>query len=128
MKINHIAIYVFDLEKTKMFYETYFGGKANAQYHNSKTGLKTYFLSFDDGCGLEIMTKPNITEIDNSKEFIGFTHLAFETNSRESVVHLTNRLRSDGYTVLTEPRITGDGCYLSCVCDPDGNRIEIVNL
>ena len=35
------------------------------------------------------------------------------------------QLRNDGYTVLSEPRITGDGCYESAIADPEGNRVEI---
>ena len=126
MKINHIAIYVRDLDKTKAFYETYFGGKANDQYHNPKTGLKTYFLSFANGCRLEIMTKPGVLEVESGKECIGYAHLAFSMGNRNLVDHLTNQLRNDGYTIFSEPRVTGDGYYESCVFDPDGNRIEIV--
>ncbi|MEM1258249.1 MAG: VOC family protein, partial [Bacteroidota bacterium] len=33
--------------------------------------------------------------------------------------------RKDGYTVLGEPRTTGDGYYESVVLDPEGNRLEI---
>jgi len=126
MKINHIAMYVKDLEQTKAFYETYFGAKSNAQYHNPKTGLKTYFLSFGSDCRLEIMTKPNMAEGENAKEHLGYTHLAFEVGGEAAVDNLTDRLRQDGYTIYSEPRTTGDGYYESCVSDPDGNRIEIV--
>ena len=126
MRINHIAVYVCDLEKTKKFYETYFDGKSNEEYHNPKTGLKTHFLSFENGCKLEIMTKPDIMTIENSSEHTGYIHLAFSVGNKESVDDLTTRLRDDGFKVFSEPRITGDGYYESCVSDPDGNRIEIV--
>ena len=32
---------------------------------------------------------------------------------------------ADGYTILSEPRMTGDGCYESAVADPEGNYVEI---
>jgi hypothetical protein len=35
---------------------------------------------------------------------------------------LTERLRADGYRILSEPRLTGDGFYESSVADP----VEIV--
>ena len=54
MKIEHIAMYVKDLEKTKTFFETYLNARANAGYHNPKTDFRSYFLSFDDGARLEI--------------------------------------------------------------------------
>ena len=126
MKIEHIAMYVSDLEKTKAFYEKYFGARANTKYHNPKTGLMTYFLSFETGCRLEIMCKPDIAGVDRAKEHMGYAHLAVAVAGKEGVDGLTNRLRNDGFAVLSEPRTTGDGYYESCVCDPEGNRIEIV--
>ena len=49
MKIEHIAMYVKDLEKTKTFFEIYLNARANAGYYNPKTDFRSYFLSFDDG-------------------------------------------------------------------------------
>ena len=46
MKINHIALYTKNLEKSKEFYEKYFEAIPNKKYYNEKTGLQTYFLSF----------------------------------------------------------------------------------
>ena len=126
MKINHIASYVHDIETTKAFYEKYFGAVANNQYHNPKTGLRTYFLTFGSGCQYEIMSKPDLPEIDNSNEHLGYIHIAFRVGDIEKVDILTELLCIDGYVILSEPRTTGDGYYESCVADPDGNRIEIV--
>lgn len=39
MKIEHIAIWVRDLEKMKEFYETYFAGTSTELYHNKKRGF-----------------------------------------------------------------------------------------
>ena len=49
MKLEHVALYVSDLEKAREFFITYFGAASNAMYHNPRTGLRTYFLSFGDG-------------------------------------------------------------------------------
>lgn len=126
MKINHIALYTKDLEKLKSFYEKYFNATSNEMYHNPKTGLKTYFLSFEDGARLEIMTRPNIEQLKQPLIHNGFIHLAFSVGSKEKVDELTNLLKNDSYTVLSGPRTTGDGYYESCILDPDGNQIEIV--
>jgi lactoylglutathione lyase len=125
MTINHIAAYVQDIERTKAFYEKYFNAQANAVYHNPKTGLKTYFLTFGGGCKYEIMSKPAVKPSDYA-EHMGYIHLAFSMGDKESVDRLTQCLQEDGYTVYSEPRTTGDGYYESCVADPDGNRIEII--
>ena len=126
ISINHTAVYVKDLEKTKTFYRKYFNAKANEQYHNPKTGLRTFFLTFECGGRLEIMSKPDLPPIGTDSEHLGYIHLAFSVGGSKSVDDLTERLRVDGYVVLSEPRTTGDGYYESCVSDPDGNRIEIV--
>lgn len=127
MIIDHIAVYVKDLETMKEFYEKYFGAKSNRMYHNPKTGLKTYFLSFDDGSRLEIMNRPDITKVEKALKSSGYIHIALNAGSREAVDKLTGRLKSDGYSVIGGPRTTGDGYYESCVLDPEGNQIEIIS-
>lgn len=126
MKINHMALYTKDIEKSKEFYEKYFEAKANNKYHNVKTGLQTYFLSFPESdVRLEIMTRPDLSERNDRVMNVGFIHLAFSTGSKERVDSLTGRLIEDGFKCLSCPRITGDGYYESVVEDPDGNLIEI---
>ncbi len=48
MKIEHVALYVHDLEKAKEFFVTYLNGKANDGYHNPKTDFRSYFITFED--------------------------------------------------------------------------------
>ena len=52
-------------------------------------------------------------------------HWAMSTGSKEAVDVLTEKLRRDGYNILSEPIWTGDGYYESIVADPDGNEVEI---
>jgi len=126
MKIEHIAIWVKDLELMKGFYETYFDAKAGEKYHNPTKNFTSYFLSFDEGSRLELMHRPEIEDVKKgSQEFIGITHFAVSIGSKEKVDLLTERLRKDGYTIVGEPRTTGDGYYESVVLDPEQNRIEI---
>lgn len=126
MKINHVAIYVNDLEKTKEFYTKYFQARSNQKYHNKNTGLQTYFLSFPDSeVRLEIMTRPELSTRKDKIMNEGFIHLAFSVGSKEKVDELTERLIKDGYSCLSGPRTTGDGYYESVVEDCEGNLIEI---
>lgn len=125
MKIDHVALYVRDLEGAKAFFVRYFGAVSNEKYHNRKTGFQSYFLAFADGGRLEIMTKPDLKGNDWEAESYGFAHIAFSTGSKEKVDELTMRLNADGYRILSGPRTTGDGYYESCVEGPEGNRIEI---
>lgn len=125
IKIEHIAMYVKDLEGAKEFFEKYFNAKSNEKYHNIKTGFRSYFLSFDGGARLEIMSKPNVSDDDKAILKTGYAHLAFSVVSREKVDELTYQLEADGYSVISGPRVTGDGYYESCVLGFENNQIEI---
>jgi len=125
MKIEHIAMYVKDLEKTKAFFIKYFGAKANDGYHNQNTDFRSYFLSFDDGARLEIMNKPLMKDDEKSITRTGYIHIAFSVGSKEKVDSLTEQLKADGYDVISGPRTTGDGYYESCIIGIEGNQVEI---
>lgn len=125
MKIEHIAMYVQDLEKTRDFFVKYFAAKSNAMYHNPNTDFKSCFLSFDDGARLEIMQKPGVEAQTENQMRTGFIHVAISVGSKEQVDKLTETLKQDGYTVTSGPRTTGDGYYESCVVAVEGNLIEI---
>ena len=62
MKIEHIAMYVNDLEAARDFFIRYLGGKSNNGYHNLNTGFRSYFISFDDGARLELMNKSEMDD------------------------------------------------------------------
>lgn len=125
MKIDHIAMYVNDLENAKHFFEKYMGAASNDMYHNKVTGFWSYFLTFDDGARLEIMHKPGMDDQDKTLQRTGFIHIAFSVGSKEKVDSLTMQLKQDGYEVVSGPRTTGDGYYESCVVALEGNQIEI---
>ena len=125
MKIEHIALYVNDLEAARDFFVTFLGGKSNSGYHNRNTDFRSYFIRFDDGARLEIMTKPGLSDPEKPLNRTGYAHIAFSVGSREKVDELTERLRSAGYQVVSGPRTTGDGYYESCIVVIEGNQIEI---
>ena len=85
MKIEHVALYVKDLEKAKDFFVTYLNGKANNGYHNQNTDFRSYFITFDDGARLEIMTRPELVEQVKNPYRTGYAHLAFSVGSKEDV-------------------------------------------
>lgn len=125
MHLEHTAIYTCDLERLKEFYVKYFEGRANDKYCNPRTGLQTYFITFDGGSRLELMQKPQLVSRDKALQTEGLNHLAFSVGSREKVDERTRTLVRDGYVLKSGPRETGDGYYESCILDPDANEIEI---
>ena len=127
MKIEHLAIWTHELEALKSFYMKYFNAKVGKKYRNEKKKFESYFLSFEDGCRLEIMQMPLIPENKNNilNQYIGLIHFAVSVGSETKVITLTEELKKDGYKVISEPRTTGDGYFESIILDPDGNRFEI---
>ena len=126
MKIEHMAIWTVELERLRLFYETYFDAASSAKYVNAARQFESYFLSFPEGARLEIMYSPHIHQQEQGDiQWTGYAHLAFSVGSREQVDALTRRLQNDGYRLLDGPRVTGDRYYESLFLDPDGNRIEI---
>ena len=126
MQLAHIALYVQDLEGMKDFYVQHFIATASAKYHNPKTGLQTYFLSFSDGARLELMTQPSLSPHQEDILSAGYNHIAFALGSRERVDALTQELAQAGCPILSGPRITGDGYYEVSLQDPEGNLLELV--
>lgn len=125
MKIEHVALYVNNLVAARDFFVTYLGGRANAGYHNETTGFRSFFLTFDDGARLEIMTRPDLVDAAKPLHRTGYAHIAFAVGGRQRVDELTKKLSADGYKVISGPRTTGDGYYESCLVTIEGNQIEI---
>jgi len=126
MKIEHIAIWVKYLEGIRDFYTRYFKMNCNNKYVNEKKKFSSYFLSFESGARIEIMHRTDVTtQQDTIVAMYGLAHFAISVGNKEKVDQLTDAIRSDGYTIIGNPRITGDGYYESIVQDPEGNKIEI---
>lgn len=125
MKIEHLAMYVRDLDGAKVFFEKYFNAKAGELYHNKISDFRSYFLSFDDDTRLEIMTSPDIIDQKKDQKRTGFAHLAFSLGSKAKVNELKKRLENNGYQVISGPRVTGDGYYESAILAFEENIIEL---
>ena len=126
MKIHHIAIWTFRLEELREFYIRYFNGTSNEKYINPKKGFESYFIYFDDGAALELMSRTDVQNTPIEENKLGLTHFALSFQSKEDVLRTTEQLRSDGDTIAGEPRTSGDGYFESVILDPDGNRVECV--
>ncbi|MBC1372725.1 glyoxalase/bleomycin resistance/extradiol dioxygenase family protein [Listeria booriae] len=124
MKIEHVAIWVADIERAKDFYTRYFEGVANDKYVNETKGFASYFITYPSGARLEVMTRTDVTAQKESA-MLGWAHIAFSLGSKERVDSLTKELEDAGYTLESGPRTTGDGYYESVILDSEGNQVEI---
>ncbi len=128
MKLEHVAIWTNRLEELKDFYVKYFGGTTNEKYINSNTNFKSYFLTFESGARLELMTRPGIPENLNEtiyKQYQGIIHLAFGIDTMNEVDAKAKQFLEAGFIILNGPRKTGDGYYEFETLDPDNNRLEV---
>lgn len=128
MRIEHLAIWVEDIERMREFYLKYFDTTSNEKYFNPKKNFTSYFIQFNDGgCRIELMNRPDISSNPGNRGLImGNTHFAVTVGSKEAVNELTELLRKDGYIIEGEPRTSGDGYYESVISDPEGNIVEII--
>ncbi len=126
MKIEHVAIYVNDMEAEKNFFVKYFDAKTSEKYSNFRNDFSSYFLTFDDGSRLEIMNRTSMTDPAKTPYRTGFHHIAMEVGDRKDVDDIVKKLDADGYKIINGARTTGDGYYAAVVDDNEGNEIEII--
>ena len=126
MKIEHLAIWAKDIEKIKTFYPEFFELSANEKYFNPTKKFSSYFLLFASGARIELMNRPEISkQLEDLEQNLGLSHFAIALGSKQKVDDLTHNLRIKGYSILGEPRTTGDVYYESVIADPEGNQIEL---
>jgi len=121
MRINHIGLYVSDLEAAGTFFERYFGAEAGERYVNERKGFQSYMMALGGGARIELMTRSGI----NGSKALGDCHISISVGGKATVDAMARRLSSDGYELLDGPRTTGDGYYECSVAGIDGNLIEI---
>lgn len=128
MKLEHVAVWVDDIELMREFYLKYLNVSCNDKYVNPTKNYTSYFLTFNEGgARIELMNRPDVSENDKLRYMLkGLAHICISTGGKEAVNDLTERFRQDGYTIASEPRTSGDGYYESAVLDPEGNYIELL--
>lgn len=122
--IEHIGLWVRDLDSIAAFYAKYFGARVGDLYRNPRKGFESRFLEFGSGARLEIMTRTDVSARSDA-ELLGLAHVAIAVGDDTAVDALAGRLRADGMQIDSGPRRTGDGYYECVVRDPEGNRVEI---
>jgi lactoylglutathione lyase len=128
MKIDHIALWVDDLEKMRNFYLQYFDTASGELYINPAKKFSSYFISFyGGGSRIELMNRQDIVKINATPGLtIGLTHLAVTAGNSTIVNEMVELFRKDGYKIIGEPRISGDGYYEAVILDPENNVVELM--
>ena len=123
-RLEHVALWVRDIEGVAAFYARYFGARVGTLYENPRKGFQSRFLEFDAGARLEIMARGDV-HTRGAAEVLGFAHVAIAIGDEAAVDALAVRFRAEGVTLVDGPRRTGDGYYECVVLDPEGNRVEV---
>jgi len=98
-RIDHAALWVADLVGVRDFYLRWFSGRSNGEYHNPRTGLRTFIISFDPdaaggrGARLELMSRPDVIARPES-EALGWAHVSFALPGCTDVDELAARARA----------------------------------
>jgi lactoylglutathione lyase len=123
-RLEHVALWVRDVERVAAFYAQYFDARVGDRYENPRKGFQSRFLAFASGARLEVMARTDI-DARGTGEALGFAHVAIAIGDESAIDALAARFRADGVPVLDGPRRTGDGYYECVVLDPEGNRVEV---
>lgn len=123
-RIEHVALWVSDLDAVTGFYARWFGARVGNRYENTRKGFASRFLEFGDGARLEVMTRTDVSS-RVTEEKLGLAHIAIAVGDEAAVDALAARFAGAGIAVIDGPRRTGDGYYECVVRDPEGNRVEI---
>jgi len=125
-RIEHLAIWTCDIERSRAFYEEFFGARANERYESARVkGFASYFLTFPGGgARFELMQLPELSPLAPAPA-LGYAHVAISVGSRDAVDALVELARAAGVTIRSEARMTGDGYYEAVIDDPDGNPVEV---
>lgn len=122
--LEHVGLWVRDIDAVAAFYQRYFGARIGALYQNPRKGFESLFLQFDSGARLELMKRADVA-LRAGGEQLGLAHVALTIGDEAAVDALAARFIRDGNAPVDGPRRTGDGYYECVVLDPEGNRVEV---
>ncbi len=106
MRISNMGLMVKDLEGARKFFEDYFGATLHDEY-SEDNGYHSYIMKFDENPKLELMTKPEIVDVQKGRNDAGYVHICIKVDSKEKFEEILEKTRADGYEILYEPATVG---------------------
>jgi catechol 2,3-dioxygenase-like lactoylglutathione lyase family enzyme len=112
--VNHLALAVSDRERSRRFYEAYFGFDAEPAREYDDGVLMLYNA---DGFALALGPTAEPIQVPH------FLHFGMDAKSPDDVRSFAERLRRDGVPIVEE---WDEPDYVSVKCsDPDGYVVEL---
>lgn len=122
--IGHVAIRCRDLEKSAAFYIDVLGMKEAFRMENDQGQTNMFYVIMAKEVFLELF--PNGTEeYIPGPNTIGMVHLCLQVEDAEKALET---LREKGAPIDREISIGRSGCKQFWTHDPDGNKIELMEL
>ncbi len=123
-RLGHLALIVEDMERSLHFYCDILGLTKAFELHKDDGSPWIVYVKVCEGQFIELFYggqhKP-----ETQRGQIGFDHLCLEVyDIHEAAAHL----RSNGIPLDVEPKQGKDTNYQCWVRDPDGNRVELMQL
>ena len=122
--IGHVALKVADLERSLQFYRDTMGFAEMMRLNRDDGSLALVYLRITDTQFLELF--PN-GEGERAPEptRTAINHFCLECSSLEGTA---GALRLAGIKLTVEPKLGADNNYQCWIEDPDGNRIEFMQM
>ena len=84
VRIEHVGVWVRDIDTVAAFYARYFGARIGERYENPRKGFASRFLEFASGARLELMTRVDVQE-RAAREQLGLAHVAIAVGDEAAV-------------------------------------------
>ncbi|MDC3417398.1 VOC family protein [Aquibacillus salsiterrae] len=122
--IGHVALKVEDMEKSLHFYCEVLGFTRAFDILDDNNNPWIEYVKVAPGQFIELFYGGK-SKVESVKNAIGFDHLCLEV---EDINEIANHLKANGVALDDEPKKGKDDNYQCWAKDPDGNRIEFMQL
>ena len=119
-RISHIAFDVYDMEKSLDFYCNILGFKKVFEIRDDDENPWIEYIKVADGQFIELFYNRQ-----NEGSQGSYSHLCLEV---EDINEIADRLCEKGITIDSGPTMGKDKNYQCWAKDPDGNRIEFMQI
>ena len=121
--ISHNAYRVRDLDKSLAFYCGILGFKEGFRIERDGA-IRIVYIVVNEDTFIELF--PNGEEtVQIGPKSIGYAHVCLEV---DDMLATLKELAGRGLEITGEPRLGGDGNSQYWITDPDGNRIELMQI
>ncbi|MET0527514.1 MAG: VOC family protein [Microvirga sp.] len=121
--IAHVAIRVTDVERTLDFYSGKLGMREMMRLDRDGR-LWLLYLRITDTQFLEVFPE-GVGERAAERDAVGFNHMCLEVTNIDVALH---ELEAAGVPLIRDKQMGADGNWQAWIEDPDGHRIELMQM